>query len=113
MKLPWKLGITIPAVLFATGAICWFTSAGFRNRVEVWTYFVTRETQLTIHPPPPRCKVREAEFTSRVDRIERDAKVSLKVGTKKGDVIRFYAAEGIPLAFDQIVGKDEQPARFL
>lgn len=107
MKLPWKYGITIPAVVLAIGVVCWFMSNGFRNWVGAQTYFVMRETQLAIHPPPPRCKVREAEFTSRVERIKRDAKGSLEIGSKKSDVIRFFASEGIPVTFDEIVGRDE------
>jgi hypothetical protein len=31
----------------------------------------------------------------------------LKIGTKKDDVIRFFAAENIPVIFDQIAGQNE------
>jgi hypothetical protein len=34
-----------------------------------------------------------------VERIKADAKNSLKPGTKKPDVVRFFASQNIPLAF--------------
>jgi hypothetical protein len=60
-----------------------------------------------MHPPPPRCKQRAADFTAKVELIQRHAKNSLKVGTKKEDVVRFFASESIPLTFDQIVRDQE------
>jgi hypothetical protein len=99
MKLKWKLGMAVPAALLIAIAVCWLTMGRFRERVSEWVYFATVETDLAIHPPPARCKSREAEFESRVKRIERNAKNSLKLGTKKSDVIRFFASENIPLAF--------------
>jgi len=34
--------------------------------------------------------------------MQRDAKNALKIGTKKDDVVRFFATENVPLTFDQI-----------
>jgi hypothetical protein len=105
MKLRWKLGIAIPAALIAAGAICWYTMPGLREWVDISIYFVTVETELKIHPPPSRCKAREAEFSARVDRTKQHAKSALKVGTKKEDVIRFFASEGLPVYFLRDLGK--------
>jgi len=102
MKLKWKLGIATPISLIIIGITCWYTSVRFQEWAEEWIYFVRVETALTIHPPPPRCKAREAEFESRVNRIERDAKDALKIGTKKEDVIRFFASENIPVDFEPL-----------
>jgi hypothetical protein len=102
MKLRWKIGISIPVALLVAGVACWFTMPGFRDWVRVSMYFVIVETDLTLHPPPPRCKAREAEFNARVERIRQDAKDALKVGTKKEDVIRLFASEGISPSFSQM-----------
>ena len=99
MKLRWKLGIAIPVLLLVTCVVCWSTMQGFRDWVRTWVYFVAVETDLTIHPPPPRCKAREAEFNARADRITQNAKSALKIGTKKEDVMRFFASENIPVTF--------------
>ena len=106
MKLRWKIGISIPVALLAIGVYwCMFESS--RDLVAGSVYFVTRKTELAIHPPPPRCKVREADFSSRVEHIKRDANGSLRIGTKKADVIRFFAAENIPVDFLPMAGQDE------
>jgi len=107
MTLKWKIGIAIPVALLTVGVSCWYTIAGFRERIGDWAYFVTRETELTIHPPPPRCKLREAEFNTRRERIEKHAKESLRIGTKKEDVIRFFASENIPVTFSELDGQNE------
>jgi len=39
--------------------------------------------------------------------MQRDAKNSLKAGTSKDEVIRFFASENIPLSFDQ-EGQDQE-----
>jgi len=103
MKLRWKVGIGIAVVLLAAGVVDWFAGQDLRALV----YFVTTKVDLAIHPPPPRCKQRADEFNAREERIERDANNSLKIGTKKDDVIRFFAMEDIPVAFDQIAGRHE------
>ena len=99
MKLRWKLGITIPQALLAIGAVCWFTSAYFR--------FWIREAYYSVRPIPPRCKQGGADFQARVKRIEAEAKVSLKPGTKKAGVISFFSSQNIPLNFYRIVGHNE------
>jgi hypothetical protein len=103
MKLRWKLGIAIPLTLLAIGVVCWFSVDDF----QAWVYFTIRRAELAIHPPPPRCKQRAVEVNARKERIERDANNSLKIGTKRNDVIRFFAAENIPVTFDQIAGRSE------
>jgi hypothetical protein len=107
MKLKWKLGIAIPIAMLVICFICWLRIAGFRDWVRMWVYFVTRETELTIHPPPPRCKVREVDYNSKRERIERDAKNALRIGTRREDVIRFFFSEKIPVTFEQIAGQNE------
>jgi len=39
--------------------------------------------------------------------MQRNAKHSLKVGTRKDDVVRFFASKNIPLSFEQI-GQDHE-----
>jgi hypothetical protein len=103
MKLRWKIGIAILATLLVSGAVDWFTGQDIR----ILVYFVTMKVDLALHPPPPRCKQRADEFNARVARIQQDAKNSLKVGTKKDDVVRFFAAEKIPVTFVQMAGQNE------
>jgi hypothetical protein len=91
MKLGWKLGIAIPLVLLTAGIVCWFTVAKSR----IWA----REAWFAVRPVPHLCRQRATAFQTRVERIRADAKSSLKPGTKKADVIRFFASENIPLAF--------------
>jgi hypothetical protein len=52
------------------------------------------------------CKQRGAAYQSRVEKLRNDARQSLKVGTKKEDVLRFFAENGIPasLLADEISG---------
>jgi hypothetical protein len=43
------------------------------------------------------CNERGAAFALQVERIEHDAKEKLSIGTKNGDVSRFFAEHSIPL----------------
>src|SRR6266478_3759226 len=43
-----------------------------------------------------RCKKRNAEFSRRIEIVEKDAREQLKVGTKKDSVVRFYKEHEIP-----------------
>jgi hypothetical protein len=45
------------------------------------------------------CNKRSAAYALRVESIERDANEKLSIGTKSGDVARFFAEHGIPLQF--------------
>lgn len=45
------------------------------------------------------CKQRGAAYTARVETLKREAHEKLKIGTKKDDVARFFAENGIPLTF--------------
>ena len=99
MKLRWKLGIGLPVALLAIGTVCWFTSVHCR--------FLMWEAYQFVRPVPMRCKQRSADFGARVKRIEANAKISLKPGTKKADVTSFFASEKIPMGFYQIAGQNE------
>jgi hypothetical protein len=103
MKLRWKLGIAIPVVLLAVGVVCWFTVDDFQGLV----YVTIRGAQLAIHPPPPRCKQRADQFAERVERIKQSAKTSLKIGTKKDAVLRFFASENIKVDFVVMARQNE------
>lgn len=97
MTLRRKLGIA-GIILFAIVALCCFASDTFR----AYVYFGWRAAYLAVHPDPPRCKARAVDLQARVELIQRDAKNSLKVGTKKDDLVHFFASENIPLSFSQI-----------
>lgn len=97
-----KLGIAA-IVLFAIGVVCWFVVDDFRSIA----YLAWRGAYFAVHPVPPRCKQRAAEFRAKVELIQRDAKDSRKVGTMKDGVARFFASENVPLIFDQI-GQDNE-----
>lgn len=43
------------------------------------------------------CKQRGAAYLARVEKLKKDAHQELKIGTKKEDVSRFFAENGIPL----------------
>jgi hypothetical protein len=101
MTLRRKLSIAALALLIM-GAVC-FTIGDFR----AWVYFALRGTHFALHPAPPLCKQRAAEFSAKVELMQREANDSLKVGTRKADVVRFFASENVPLSFDQI-GQDRQ-----
>jgi len=97
-----KLGIAAIALL-AIGLVCWFAFDDFRYFV----YFAMRGAHFAVHPVPHRCKERSAEFQAKVGLMQRNAKSSLKVGTRKNDLVRFFASENVPLTFDQ-VGQDHE-----
>jgi hypothetical protein len=99
MKLRWKVGIALPGALLAIGTVCWFTSA--YCRFWMWVAYQS------VRPVPTRCKQRGADFQARVKRIEANAKISLKPGTKKADVTSFFASEKIPMDSYQIAGRNE------
>jgi hypothetical protein len=44
------------------------------------------------------CKQRAAAYTARVEKLKKDAHQNLKIGTKREEVIRFFAENGIPLS---------------
>jgi hypothetical protein len=66
-----------------------------------------REAYQFVRPVPTRCKQRAADFEAREKRIEANAKISLKPGTKKADVTAFFASEKIPMDSYQIAGRNE------
>ena len=47
------------------------------------------------------CKQRGAAYDARVEKLKRDAHETLKVGTKKDAVIRFFKENGIPVTFSR------------
>lgn len=96
MKLRWKLGIGIPAALLVAGVLCWFTIPYF----PLWVWVAYQ----SVRPIPHVCKQRAADFQAREQRIRLDAESSLKPGTKKSDVIRFFESEKIPVDFYRIAG---------
>lgn len=98
MKLRWTLGIGLPAALIATGTVCWFTSSYCR----FWMW----EAYQSVRPVPQRCKQRSVEFQARVKRIEANAKMVLKPGTKKAEVTAFFASEKIPIGFYKMAGQN-------
>ena len=102
MTLRRKTGIGAIA-LFAMGIVCLFAVGSFRSCF----FFALRGAHFALHPAPARCKQRAAEFSAKVERMQREANDSLKVGTKQHDVIRFFATGNLPLSFDQI-GQDRQ-----
>lgn len=61
----------------------------------------------SVRPVPTRCKQRATDFEAREKRIEANAKISLKPGTKKADVTAFFGAEKIPMNSYQIAGRNE------
>jgi hypothetical protein len=46
------------------------------------------------------CKQRGAALDARIETLKREAHEKLKVGAKKGAVIRFFAENGIPVTFN-------------
>ena len=102
MTLKRKLGITA-TVLIATGVVCWFTVEDFRSFV----YLGLRAAHFAVHPAPAYCKKRAADFQAKVELMQRDAKNSLRVGTRKDEVAHFFASENIALTVSQI-GQDHE-----
>jgi hypothetical protein len=47
-----------------------------------------------------RCHQRGAAFAARVEKLRQEAQTRLKPGTKKEDLLRFFAENDFPVAFD-------------
>jgi hypothetical protein len=47
------------------------------------------------------CKERGKAYGIRVERLKRDAHTTLRIGTHKEDVIRFFQENGLPISFDK------------
>jgi hypothetical protein len=47
------------------------------------------------------CKQRGVAFDAKVDALKRVAFSQLKIGTKKEDVVRFFAGNNFPISFDK------------
>ena len=48
------------------------------------------------------CKQRGAQYAARVEKLKKDAHETLKIGTKKQDVIRFFKENGLPVDFFKV-----------
>jgi hypothetical protein len=68
-------------VLVVSGALCWFAVDRYRTSVA--------------------CKKRGMALANREETLKRRAHDSLKIGTKRTDVILFFTENDIPLSFDQ------------
>jgi len=47
------------------------------------------------------CKERGKAYGIRVERLKRDARITLRIGTHQEDVIRFFQENGLPVSFDK------------
>jgi hypothetical protein len=47
------------------------------------------------------CKARGKAYGIRIERLKRDARRALKIGTHQEDVIRFFQENGLPVDFDK------------
>src|SRR5690348_7656091 len=47
------------------------------------------------------CQQRDAAYQARVKGLEQAALEQLKIGTRKADVIRFFAEDKFPISFDE------------
>ncbi len=74
---------TITSSIVVVAAVSWFAIKLYRDQIA--------------------CNKRSAAFALRVESIEHDANEKLSIGTKSGDVARFFVEHGIPL---QIVGSE-------
>jgi hypothetical protein len=72
-----KRRTTITSSIVVVAAVSWFALKLYRDQIA--------------------CNKRSAAFALRVESIERDANETLSIGTKSGDVSRFFAEHGIPL----------------
>jgi hypothetical protein len=97
-----RLGIGVAISLLTVGIVCWSVP-----ELRPLVYITVRAAHFAIHPAPARCKQRAIEFQAKVRAIEKDAKSSLKIGTNKGDVVQFFAAEALLPTFDQIGSQGE------
>jgi len=87
MKSIWQHRIITGFLLVVCGALGWFGYNHYRTSI--------------------RCKQRVVALQSRVEEIKREAHDKLKVGTKRDDVIRFFATNNIPLTFGKFVDRNE------
>jgi hypothetical protein len=71
-----KRRVTITASIIIVAAVSWFALKLCRDQIA--------------------CNKRSAAFSLRVESIEHDASEKLSIGTKTGDVARFFAEHGIP-----------------
>jgi len=78
-----KRRATITSSIVVVAAVSWFAIKLYRDQIA--------------------CNKRSAAFALRVESIEHDANEKLSIGTKSGDVARFFVEHGIPL---QIVGSE-------
>ena len=53
------------------------------------------------------CKERGKAYRLRVERLKRDASMTLRIGTHKEDVIRFYQENGLPVSFNNTLSEFE------
>ena len=53
------------------------------------------------------CKERGKAYGIRVERLKRDSRTTLRIGTHKEDVIRFFQENGLPVSFDKGLGEYE------
>jgi len=58
-------------------------------------------------PDSAAMQAESRRLPARVKRIEANAKMSLKPGTKKADVTAFFASEKIPMGFYKMAGQNE------
>jgi hypothetical protein len=71
-----KRRIAITSSIVVVAALSWFALKLYRDQIA--------------------CNKRSAAFALRVESIEHDANKKLSIGTKSGDVSRFFAEHGIP-----------------
>jgi hypothetical protein len=74
---PLKRRVTIVSSIVVVSTVSWFALKLCRDQIA--------------------CNKRGAAFALRVESIEHDANKNLSIGTKSGDVARFFAEHGIPL----------------
>jgi len=72
-----KRRTTITSSIVVVAAVSWFALKLYRDQIA--------------------CNKRSAAFARRVESIEHDANEKLSIGTKSGDVSRFFEEHGIPL----------------
>src|SRR6266545_7645858 len=86
---------------------------GFAPTVSSNSPFITRLASCPSRNPPTNssdeppffryqsaaCKQRGAAYNARVEKLRRDAREKLIIGTNKEAVIHFFAENGIPLSF--------------
>src|SRR5262245_23169646 len=53
------------------------------------------------------CKKRGKAYGMRVERLKRDARTALRIGTHQDDVIRFFQENGLPVSFDKVMSEYE------